>query len=124
MEQEQFIQNLCDEFPYLSEDILDDDYEGLLTLQIGVFRESTQEAIDNNDSQKIDEHLNFILNNFNKVNDKVQNSIVLSYIGKLNFKKHLKPKLFREFQNALENYNALAYKDEKLINFLKNISKK
>jgi hypothetical protein len=113
MNQQGFLQELTEYFPYLKDDIFDDDYEGLFSLQIGIFRNRTQEAIDNNDEIRVNSHIHFILKNFNRFDNKVENSIVLSYIQKLNFKNYPVPEKFQEIQDALNQYRESTYKDER-----------
>jgi hypothetical protein len=123
MNKEQFIKEICDKFPYLKDEILDEDYGGLFSLQVSVFRENTQSAIDNCNNEVIETHLNFISKNFKSFDNEVENSIVLSYIGKLDFKNYPMPKLFQDIQAELAIYNQSAHKDETLIKVLKKISK-
>ena len=61
------------------------------------------------------------LDNFDDFDDDVNNSIVLSYIQKLNFKDYKTPPFFMNFQKELKEYEQSSYTDEKLIDFLKNI---
>ena len=104
MDKQEFIKELVRCFPYLKDDILDTDYEGLFSLQVGVFRDYTQEAIDSSDKSRTNSHFDFILQHYDKFDDDVENSIVLSYIGKLNFGRYPKPKLFEEVQRMLNEY--------------------
>lgn len=121
MNSEQFIQELCKRFPSLKNDILDEDYQRLFSLQISIFRNYTQSCIDNGDFKKVDECINFIFENFNNLDSKVENSIVLSYIGKLDFKNYPIPKLLKEFKEALDSYNNSALNNQKLVDVLKKI---
>lgn len=85
-----FIENLVDKFPEIKEDVLDRDYDGLITLQIGVLKTFTQEAIDSNDIFIIERCFNFVDDNLDKVVFKVENSLVLSYLAKLRFNQNPK----------------------------------
>lgn len=119
MDKEQFLEVLCDKFPNIKEEVLDEDYQGLFTLQIGVFMRYTQEAINHHQVSTVGEHTQFITEIFDLVEEEVRNSLVLSYIGKLDFKNIAKPQLYKDIQAALDAYNQSAYTDQKLINFIK-----
>ena len=118
MNKKYFLNKLIECFPDMKEEILDDDYNGLFSLQVGVFRDITQKAIDTHDLENVEKYTQFILDNFD---DDVNNSIVLSYIQKLNFKDYKTPSFFMNFQKKLKEYEQSSYTDEKLIDFLKNI---
>lgn len=123
MNKELFLEKLISSFPQLKENILDEDYEGLLSLQIGEFRIATQQAMDEHKIQEANEYLLFIMNHFYEFDDDVQNSIVISYIQKLNFVNIPIPPFFDKIQKQLNEYYASAYSDEKLLDFLKKIRK-
>lgn len=116
----QFIELLCSSFPYMETEIKDEDYDGLFSLQIGVFRQFTQSAIDQEDIPTLENHINFVLNYFEEFSEEVENSIVLQYIDKLNFKNISPPTLFTRFKEALESKREEATKDEE---FLRTLSK-
>lgn len=121
MNKKDFLNKLIQCFPDMKEEILDDDYNGLFSLQIAVFRDITQKAIDTHDLENVEKYTQFILDNFDDFDDDVNNSIVLSYIQKLNFKDYKTPSFFMNFQKELKEYEQSSYTDEKLIDFLKNI---
>ena len=123
MNKKDFLNKLIQCFPDMKEEILDDDYNGLFSLQVGVFRDITQKAIDTHDLENIEKYTQFILDNFDDFDDDVNNSIVLSYIQKLNFKDYKTPSFFMNFQKELKEYEQSSYTDEKLIGFLKSIKK-
>ncbi|WP_448825687.1 DUF7674 family protein [Capnocytophaga bilenii] len=123
MNKKDFLNKLIECFPDMKEEILDDDYNGLFSLQIGVFRDITQKAIDTHDLENVEKYTQFILDNFDDFDDDVNNSIVLSYIQKLNFKDYKIPSFFMNFQKELKEYEQSSYTDEKLIDFLKSIKK-
>ena len=118
MNKKDFLNKLIQCFPDIKEEILDNDYNGLFSLQVGVFRDITQKAIDTHDLENVEKYTQFILDNFD---DDVNNSIILSYIQKLNFKDYKTPPFFMNFQKELKEYEQSSYTDEKLIDFLKNI---
>ena len=123
MNKKDFLNKLIQCFPDMKEEILDDDYNELFSLQVGVFRDITQKAIDTHDLENIEKYTQFILDNFDDFDDDVNNSIVLSYIQKLNFKDYKTPSFFMNFQKELKEYEQSSYTDEKLIDFLKSIKK-
>jgi len=123
MNKKDFLNKLIQCFPDMKEEILDDDYNGLFSLQVGVFRDITQKAIDTHDLENVEKYTQFILDNFDDFDDDVNNSIVLSYIQKLNFKDYKAPSFFMNFQKELKEYEQSSYTDEKLIDFLKSIKK-
>jgi len=120
MDEKVFIEQLANKFPEIKDDLLDEDYEGLLTLQIGVFKNATQKAIDCGDFNLVDQYLNYILDKFPEFDNRIENSVILSYIGKLDFKDYPISKFIKQIQENLEEYNQSMYKDEALINFLKS----
>ena len=123
MNKKDFLNKLIQCFPDMKEEILDDDYNELFSLQVGVFRDITQKAIDTHDLENVEKYTQFILDNFDDFDDDVNNSIVLSYIQKLNFKDYKTPPFFMNFQKELKEYEQSSYTDEKLIDFLKSIKK-
>ena len=123
MNKKDFLNKLIQCFPDMKEEILDDDYNGLFSLQVGVFRDITQKAIDTHDLENVEKYTQFILDNFDNFDDDVNNSIILSYIQKLNFKDYKTPSFFMNFQKELKEYEQSSYTDEKLIDFLKSIKK-
>lgn len=123
MNKKDFLNKLIECFPDMKEEILDDDYNGLFSLQVGVFRDITQKAIDTHDLENVEKYTQFILDNLDNFDDDVNNSIVLSYIQKLNFKDYKTLSFFMNFQKELKEYEQSSYTDEKLIDFLKSIKK-
>ena len=123
MNKKDFLNKLIQCFPDIKEEILDNDYNGLFSLQVGVFRDITQKAIDTHDLENVEKYTQFILDNFDDFDDDVNNNIVLSYIQKLNFKDYKTPPFFMNFQKELKEYEQSSYTDEKLIDFLKSIKK-
>lgn len=129
-ETKQFIEQLCREFPDMANDILDEDILDIFSLQIGVFRSYTQIAIDEGDFPKVESYLKFIdpyLKNICQKSSsidkasKIENSIVLSYITKLDFKNYSKSKCINEIQKEFQEYNDSISQNDKLINFLRDV---
>ncbi|MES2809964.1 MAG: hypothetical protein V4619_15140 [Bacteroidota bacterium] len=85
--EEQFVALITDTFPSLADEILDEDYKGLITLQVGCFTRFTQDAIDENDVKLVTKCFDFVDNIFERVNDRVENSLVITYLGKLKIAK-------------------------------------
>lgn len=124
--EEIFIKDLINQFPQIEEEILDEDYSGLLTLQIGCFRRFTQDAIDRNDIDTVKRCFDFVESNVNKVEQKIENSLFITYLGKLNFKGHiqLEKLLSKQLKNVvreLNTYNLSNSKNENLNKFMDNL---
>ena len=102
-------------------EIKDEDYDGLFSLQVGVFRQFTQSAIDQEDIPTLENHINFVLNYFEEFSEEVENSIVLQYIDKLNFKNISPPTLFTRFKEALKSKREEATKDEEFLRILSKL---
>jgi len=81
-----FIKDLVDQFPEIMEEVLDEDYIGILTLQIGCFKRFTQKAIDLGDLETIKKCFNFVEENISVVEFKIENALFISYLDKLNFR--------------------------------------
>ena len=121
-----FINELANNFPLIRNEILDDDYAGLPTLQISCFTRFTQKAIDNNDLITVKKCFEFVETSFGNVELRIENALFLSYLGKLNFHTNSKAKklLSSIFKNALtdiESYNSLNSKNDSVIKFLKDL---
>jgi hypothetical protein len=124
-----FIKELIRKFPKIKEDILDEDYLGITSLQIGVFRRFTQSAINNNDLVLVKKCFDFVLANIDLVMPEIENSLVVSYLGKLSIplnssvEKLLPPKL-KDIIDKLNSYYLLLSKDEKLNKFMEGLKDK
>jgi len=121
-----FIDELIVAFPEIKDEVLDEDYLGLTTLQIGCFKRFTQKAIDNNDLILVKKCFDFVDSNIDVVEYNVENSLVISYLGKLNFSNDcevdkLLTKKLRELRVTLAEYYATPSKNEKLNKFLKDL---
>ncbi|MBB6273363.1 hypothetical protein HDF26_003823 [Pedobacter cryoconitis] len=126
MNNEEFITTLVSVFPEIKEDILDEDIDGLITLQIGCFRKFTQEAIDGNDLPVIKKCFQFINDNIGEVEYRVENAIYLSFLNKLNFDKNpnakrLLSKKLLSAKDDLDKYDASKEINVKLNKFLDNL---
>lgn len=123
---DEFIMDLVNVFPRIREEVLDEDYEGLLTLQIGCFRKFTQEAIDEGEWNLVSQCFSFVNENIGKVEHKVENALYLSYLGKLNIgkgsrvEKLLPPDLKRAY-DEIGSYHSTHPKGDKLNDFLKDL---
>lgn len=121
-----FIEELVLTFPEIRDEVFDEDYLGLISLQIGCFRRFTQNAININDLETVQKCFDFVDNNLDIVEFDVENSLVISFLGKLNFDKNigasklLSSKL-TEMIEVLKSYYSSFSKDKKLLNFLKDL---
>lgn len=80
-----FIDDLIKVFPELKEEMLDEDYSFSITLQMGNLKRYIQKAINDNNSDIFDSMVVFIVENLPLVDEKIQNSIFISFLGKLDF---------------------------------------
>jgi hypothetical protein len=121
--QETFINELITAFPEIKTQISDEDNLGLISLQIGCFRRFTQKAIDLNDLRTVKKCFDFAGVNVGDVTLPVENSLFISYLGKLNIiqggevEKLLSANL-KDFRKTLQTYYESEPKDEKLKKFL------
>ena len=126
IEYDDFIKLLTENFPEIKEEIIDEDYDGLLSLQIGVFRTFTQNAINKGDTSQIDRCFKFINSLLGNVEHKVENSIYMSYFSKLDFeanptvKKLLSKEILKNIE-AIGQHERSAGDDPKLKDFLNSL---
>ncbi|WCT10771.1 DUF7674 family protein [Mucilaginibacter jinjuensis] len=125
MNAESFVFQLITEFPELKEDILD---EELTSLQIMSFRAFTQKAIDVNDLELVKRCLTFVDGVLDAVDPEINNSLYLSYLGKLNFKNNshalnLLPVKLSKAISELNKAYAESSKNDQANNFIKNLDK-
>ncbi len=125
----EFIGDLIKEFPEIKDEVLDEDYSGLITLQIGCLTRFTQKAIDTNDLNLVKKIFLFVEADFDQLSHKVMNSLYISYIGKLKIppRSEAEKLLPEKFKNAfveLEEHYMSGSKDEKLNKFLKGLESK
>ncbi|HEY2580318.1 MAG TPA: hypothetical protein VGI43_00840 [Mucilaginibacter sp.] len=121
-----FIEELVNTFPEIRDEVFEEDYQGVLTWQIGCFERFTQKAVNNNDLATVKRCLDFVELNMNAVQFKIENSLVISYLGKLNFKENQNvekslPVSLKDIISELNNYYLSLSKDEKLNRFLKDL---
>jgi len=126
MNNEEFINTLVDVFPEIKDDVLDEDNDGLISLQIGYFKKFVQNAIDGDDLITVKKCFQFINDNIEKVEYNVENSIYLSFLNKLSFDKNPKAekllsKKLRSAKSDLDNYDASKKTNAKLNKFLDNL---
>jgi len=125
--EEYFINDLVSAFPDLKEEILDEDWMGLTSLQIGCFLKFTQRAIDENDVSLALKCFQFVDYDINKVKFEIENSLVISWINKLDFTKNenlyeLFPDDFKDIRKKFEDQYDSPSKNEKLNSFLKGLN--
>ena len=121
-----FFSELIERFPELKDDLLDEDFQGIISLQMGVFTRFTQGAINKGNYDKLKKCYEFINNNIGNVSSELENSMVISYLGKLKFgesskAKQLLPVVLRKIIDDLDSYNNSVSKSDKLNQFLKNL---
>jgi hypothetical protein len=122
---EDFINQLIALIPSIANDVLDEDYDGLFSLQIGVLTRYTQKIIDNNNLQTLSIIYKFIDEMIELGNHKVQNTVYTAYLEHLDFSANqlaynqLPAKLKKAFLE-LKNYQESAMFDKELQMFLLN----
>jgi hypothetical protein len=121
-----FINELVNTFPEIKKDVLDEDWVGLIHLQVGCFTRYTQRAIDINNISVAMKCFKFVEDIINKVEFNIENALVLSWISHLNFNKNETlyaqfPSELKQIRIKLEEHYANASENKKLNKFLKDI---
>ncbi|MGZ3766237.1 MAG: DUF7674 family protein [Mucilaginibacter sp.] len=121
-----FLNDLIQEFPIIKEEVIDEDYLGLMSLPIGCFRRFTQKAIDTNNLDLVKKCFLFVEENFDIVNAEIKSSLYISYLAKLNFSQKSKaedllPLKLKKAIKDVNEYYASTSENEKLNKFLKGI---
>ena len=123
-----FIDDLIKAFPEITDDVLDEDWRGLISLQIACFTRYTQNAIDSNNIPLSLKCFQFVEDHLNKVDLAIENSLIISWTCKLNFTNNDKlyvqfPSTLKEIRAEVENHYNSVSSNEKLNAFLKDIRK-
>ncbi|MHA4895223.1 DUF7674 family protein [Pedobacter sp. PWIIR3] len=100
MNNKEFINYMVSTFPEIEDDVLDEDNDGLITLQLGYFMRYVQNALDKNDEKIIKKCFDFVEECAGHVEFKVENALYLSVLNKLDFK---------------QNHRAMSFLSEKLV---------
>jgi len=114
----EFIEALVTKFPEIKDEVLDEDYDNLVSLQVGCFRRYTQKAIDANDRPTTLKCFQFADNCIDTVEFEVENSLAISWASKLKFDNHddlhalLPGKLKLIRQGLLEAYEEIRKKGQ------------
>ncbi|BAU52314.1 DUF7674 family protein [Mucilaginibacter gotjawali] len=121
-----FISELVDTFPQIKSEVFDEDYKKFISLQIGCFRHFTQNAIDAGDLETVKKCFEFVDINFNAVVFRIENSLMISYLGKLEIARDsevekLLPVKLKKAKEELAAYYESLSKDETLNKFLADI---
>lgn len=126
MKYKEFIAQLVESFPEIRDEIMDGDISNNITMQMGAFKRFTQKGIDNKDFLTVEQCFNFISLYFNKVDNRLRNSIGITYLYKLvliknsSMEKMLPEELKKIRQDIKERYTS---KDEEFEKFLKEVKK-
>lgn len=122
-----FITQLIIAFPEIKEEVLDEDYRGHITMQVGCFRRLTQHALDNEGDEILIKCFGFVADWIDRVEFRVENSLTITWLGKLNFEKNknayslLSPELQERYTILQNHYSAPLSPEVK--NFLDNIGR-
>jgi hypothetical protein len=127
-DQKTFINELVTVFPEINSEVYDEDYLGLISLQIGCFRRFTQKAIDNNDLDTVKKCFDFVDANLETAVFGVENSLMISYLGKLNIIEcsavdRLLSSKMKSAREQLTSYYESLSKDEKVNKFFDDLNK-
>ena len=120
-----FIEKLKQSFPTITLNVEEDN--GYLVLQVGAFKRFTQNAINSGDKELVLKCFKFVEENMNKFEHNVENSLVLSWLDKLDFTigdtiyNLLSPKL-KQIHLELKQYNPGISTNKKVSEFLKNVN--
>jgi hypothetical protein len=121
-----FINELVSAFPEIKDEVLDEDYLGLISLQIGCFKRFTQKAIDIDDLVTVKKCFEFVNRKFETVEFEIENALLISYLGKLNITKNseVEKLLSTKLKGAIERltfYYESNPKNEKRDKFLNDL---
>jgi len=122
-----FIDELISTFPKIREEVLDEDWIGLIHLQVGCFTRYTQKAIDDNNISAALNCFQFVEERLNKVQFEIENALVISWMTKLDFTKNerlynlISPD-FKYLRKTFEDHYNNPSKKEKLNSFLKDLN--
>lgn len=114
-----FLNDLGNQFPGIRTELFDEDYEDNSTLQIDVFLRYTLRLIENNDVDAIKTCLDFVDSHISGISRRYENSLVVSYLGKINFLppsiRRLLSKRLLVYVEALENHKQAMNNDREFI---------
>jgi hypothetical protein len=124
--QEQFIRKLIEVFPEIESELNDEDFKGLLSLEVGVFLRYTQKAINAGDEITVEKCFRFIEDILPLLDQSVSNSIYVSYLEHLDFSRNTNyfELLSSQLQSAIkqiEAYHKRAGENRKLKDFLDSL---
>ncbi|MEP1069417.1 MAG: hypothetical protein ABJG99_11765 [Crocinitomicaceae bacterium] len=109
--QKEFLKIIIDQFPEIKEEILDDDYDGLIHLQISVFARYTNNYIKIKRFDEVKRIFDFFEKVIDKVDPDTENALYVSFLEHIEFenmseneiKSFLKPIYFDSWKQ-LRNY--------------------
>jgi len=104
-----FLNDLVTAFPEIKGEVLDEDYQDLIALQVGCLTRFSQAAIKAEDWKTVARCIKFVNESFDQVEFSVENSLAISYLGKLEFSQEsmaekLLPKNLCEIRETLLEY--------------------
>jgi len=82
--QAEFLNFLIAEFPEIRSEVMDEDYEGLIHLQIGCLTSYTNTCIAEGRKKKLVSIFNFFRQTLNKVDHVTENALYVSFLEHLN----------------------------------------
>jgi hypothetical protein len=75
-----FIKLLIDQFPDIKDDIIDEDYEGLIHMQVGCLADYANKCIANGRLDEVRRVFDFFEKTVEKVDSKVENALYVSFL--------------------------------------------
>lgn len=120
----EFIKRLITSFPEIGNEVMDEDYEGLLTLQVGVLTRFTQDGINTNNTSRLNSVFLFIDELLKTADHRVKTAIYTAFLEHLDFNSNRKayrivPVELKSAIAQLQQYHKSGAKDAKLNEFLK-----
>lgn len=109
IDQKRFVEKLSMRFPELKPELNDECIKGNITTEVDVFLRYTQNAIDSGNEAVAEKCFSFLQEIMPSLDHETENSIVISYLGRLNFRSHpqylrlLSPEM-KEVVSRLEQY--------------------
>jgi predicted glycoside hydrolase/deacetylase ChbG (UPF0249 family) len=122
---DKFLHELAANFPEIESELYDEDFEDNPTAQIDVFMRYTKELINRNESHMVKACFLFVDHYISNVSKKYENSLVFSYLNKMNFKqtyaRNLLTKKLLTYVEELEEHSRKTFEDEEFIKKAKHI---
>jgi hypothetical protein len=98
LQENQFLELLTSNFPLIKDDVYDEDWKGLIHLQIACFARYTNNRLEANDLAEVHRCFEFFEEIIDKVNAAINNALFVSYLEHINMEEesdtHVKARKF------------------------------